>query len=290
MDAWKALHHYLRLRRNVRDAWHVLQRYRVSSDDVDVVLRNGAHLTLRRACQDVTIFHRIFVQDEYRLERYERRIKGDVVDLGANVGLFACRIAGRAARVICYEPITPNFAQLQRNTAALSNVTNVHAAVSGTAKTIRIHYPTDANFSGGFSQYPHPHLHHTDTYEDVPAVTLEMIFSRHDIQHCSMLKIDVEGAEYDILYQTPAAVLSCIERISGEYHHINGGDASRRIGALAAFLNKHGFDVEAMPKRRLANHGLFFAHRANRPAGGVTRYTGPGAARHLASTGGNAAA
>ncbi|MCX7002523.1 MAG: acyl carrier protein, partial [bacterium] len=52
------------------------------------------------------------------------------------------------------------------------------------------------------------------------------------------------------------------------------------IAALAAHLNQHGFDVELVPKRRLPNHGLFFARRAAGGGPGRTVYHGPGA--HMA--------
>jgi hypothetical protein len=47
------------------------------------------------------------------------------------VGLFACRAAPLARRVICYEATARNFKRLERNVAGLENVVAVREAVSG---------------------------------------------------------------------------------------------------------------------------------------------------------------
>jgi FkbM family methyltransferase len=276
VNIYKQLRLYTKLRPQVANAWEVMRAYAAPRGDVPVVLRNGAVLTLRAAQQDATIFRRIFAQDEYRLRAWEERLHGDVVDLGANVGLFACRVAARAARVICYEPMPENFARLQANTAALRNVTPVRAAVSDRAGTMRIYCPINTTYSGGFTQYPVADLHQTQVFEDVPATTLEAVFAAHGVAHCALLKMDVEGGEYDILYAAPAEVLRRIERMAGEYHNVRPDDPRAQMSALAAHLNQHGFDVELVPKRRLPNHGLFFARRTADGRPGATISTGPG--------------
>ena len=102
-------------------------------------LRQGASIALRAESNDFHIFHRIFLRDEYRLDALPARL-GCVIDLGANVGLFTARIAARAERVLCYEPVPANFAQLEKNVAA-PHVQPFRAAVSGTSGTLRIYRP-----------------------------------------------------------------------------------------------------------------------------------------------------
>ncbi|GEM_PF-485433 len=280
MNIYKQARLYWKLRRQVANAWDVTCQYVARRGDMQVILRNGAVIVLRAAQQDATIFRRIFAQDEYQLRGWENRLGGDVVDLGANVGMFACRIAQHATRVICYEPMPENFARLQENTASYRHVTCVRAAVSSSVGRMRIYCPINTSYSGGFSQYPIAELHQTQAFEDVPATTLAAVFAEHAITRCGLLKMDVEGGEYDILYAAPAEVLGRIERIAGEYHNVQPDDPRAQMDALAAHLNQHGFDVELVPKRRLPNHGLFFARRAAGGGPGRTVYRGPGA--HMA--------
>lgn len=52
----------------------------------------------------------------------------------------------------------------------------------------------------------------------VPAATLSGIMQQLRLAHIDLLKLDVEGSEFDILLQTEAAVLRRISQISVEFH------------------------------------------------------------------------
>ncbi len=258
----KDIRQYVKLRRCVRNAWHVARRRHDRTGELAVKLRSGITLHLRGACQDYTTFDRIFLRDEYHLKEYEAEVHGTVVDLGANVGIFAARIAPQAARVICYEPMQSNFSQLEKNLGGLAHVTRVHAAVGDAGGTARIFQPRDTRISGGFTQYPHEALHAAEGYEEMPIVTLDQVFAQHDIRACDLLKVDTEGAEYAILYGASDETLARIRRISGEYHRLEHGGAHTHIKALCAHLSARGFVVTLLPKRGMENHGLFFAARS----------------------------
>lgn len=259
---YKDFRYYVKLHKWVRNAWHVARHRRDRSGEMRVQLRSGITLYLRGACQDFTIFDRIFLRDEYHVREYGDSVRGTVVDLGANVGIFAARIAPQAQRVICYEPMSSNFAQLEKNVGGVPNVTLVRAAVGEMAGTARIHYPQDERISGGFSQFPRDALHKAGAYEEMPMVTLDQVFAEHHVAACDLLKIDTEGAEYGILYGASDETLARVQRISGEYHKVEEGGARARIEALSAHLAARGFQVTLVPKRGLENHGLFYAVRA----------------------------
>ena len=85
---------YLALRRISANPWRSLRfrKTRRPGQTLDVKLRQGASLALRAESNDFHIFHRIFLRDEYRLDALPEKL-GCVIDLGANVGLFAARSA-----------------------------------------------------------------------------------------------------------------------------------------------------------------------------------------------------
>lgn len=63
-----------------------------------------------------------------------------------------------------------------------------------------------------------------------------------------MLKIDCEGGEYDIFYNSPRAVLKKIGCIVMEYHNLPDIDPTFMEANLIAFLAQNGFDaIEDMP-------------------------------------------
>ncbi|MDR0595839.1 MAG: FkbM family methyltransferase [Puniceicoccales bacterium] len=50
------------------------------------------------------------------------------------------------------------------------------------------------------------------------SITLKKIFKKYDIKACKLLKIDCEGAEYEILYNTDKNILKRCEYLRGEFH------------------------------------------------------------------------
>jgi FkbM family methyltransferase len=127
-----------------------------------------------------------------------------IIDIGANSGLFALRIKQLypSARISCYEPFPPNFVQLQ-NTIAINRlgaVTPLQKAVGarpGLGKLF-IHKRN----MGGHSFYVSETLN-TD-YVDVEVVDLPSILGELE-QGVDLLKVDCEGAEFDILMGLTAA-------------------------------------------------------------------------------------
>jgi len=261
MTGWKDLRHYWKLKQWAVNAWAVMQSRGRREGELAVRLHSGRVLTLRCDRQDYCIFDRIFLRDEYHLHDYIGEVNGCVVDIGANIGVFTCRIAGHVARVVSYEPMTSNVSLLKRNTSDFSNVEVVQGAVSGEPGMIRIYYPADETVSGGFSQFRVGALHQEDAYDDVDAVTLDMLFDRHKIDRCDLLKIDAEGAEYGILLGARPETLARIQRISGEYHNVRPGDPQCSMPTLKQRLESTGFTVLLQPKKGMDNHGLFFARR-----------------------------
>ena len=51
---------------------------------------------------------------------------------------------------------------------------------------------------------------------DIVSMTLDEVFSNHEIGRCKLLKIDCEGMEYEIILGTRA--LNKVEYLAGEFH------------------------------------------------------------------------
>lgn len=261
------LFNYFKLRRFVKNSGEVLRfrKTRIPGKDLEVKMRVGPSLFLRSGMADFHLFHRIFLRDEYRVDRFPPGTWECVVDLGGNVGLFAVRSSLIARRVITCEPFPGNQAPLARNLEGRGNVTIVSAAVSGEAGTCRLYRPTQENRSAIQSAFMDMEegAFRSEAFDDVPAVTLDQLFDRHDIEVCDLVKIDVEGMEYEILNAAGDETFSRIRRIHGEYHDVNENDPRTRIDAFSGFLRSKGFGVEVVPHRRKPNHGMFYGIRRN---------------------------
>lgn len=247
------LRDYWKLRPQTHNAWRIVRfrKKRRRGELLRVDFRDARPpLYVPAEGLQFHVFHRIFLRDEYRLDRHADRRWRCVVDIGANTGFFSARVAATAERVIAYEPVSEHFALLRKNLAGYAHAVAVRAGVAGRPREIRVNPVTGTHCADACSG------------EAAPAVSLGQVFGEHGIEHCDLIKIDVEGMEYEILYGAEAGVLERVERIYGEYHATESNRPDHRIEALADFLVEQGFAVECVAHRRKANHGMFFAERA----------------------------
>lgn len=169
---------------------------------------------------------------------------GDVaLDIGAHVGVVSIWLAKThpGLRVIAYEPMPDNFARLRRNLQAngVTTVEAVNMAVTGDGRDLVI--GAAEHNSGGHSAFTHVNGNGVT----VPSRTLAQILEAHGVERVALLKIDCEGAEYEIL-TSPTAPLDRIERLRGELH-TNAAlrDAGHDPDALRALLAAAEIDTEA---------------------------------------------
>ena len=52
----------------------------------------------------------------------------------------------------------------------------------------------------------------------INAITLQDIFEKHRLEKIDFLKMDCEGAEYEIIMNAPSSILNKIQKISTEIH------------------------------------------------------------------------
>ena len=141
-----------------------------------------------------------------------------VIDIGAHLGVVSIYLAKRVPgiTVLAYEPVPHVYALLLANLRRnrVHNVKPFNLAV--TADGTDVDLVTHASNTGGGTA-------HLSTVElpghgrvTAHSVTLDQILETHEIERCPLLKIDIEGGEYDVLYNTK--LLSRIEHIRGEFH------------------------------------------------------------------------
>jgi FkbM family methyltransferase len=89
---------------------------------------------------------------------------------------------------------------------------------------------------------------------EVLAITLETLFSTYNIEEVDVMKIDIEGAEFDLIINTPAQTLAKINRLVLEFDKSFDG----RFGKMIEKLSKQfGIDILGSPERG----GYVYANR-----------------------------
>lgn len=154
--------------------------------------------------------------DTYQLDGFTASDGDVILDIGAHVGIVSIYLAKRwpGARIYAFEPVSENYARMERNIKA-NAVTNVKAfqlAVSGNGRSLRLRGDLRLN-SGGISAYAGGN----GRVWKVASVTLRQIFTSLEIERCRLLKIDCEGAEYEIL-ESAGELLKKVDYLAGEFH------------------------------------------------------------------------
>ncbi len=226
-----------------------------------IKLETGCRFKVRTA-MDIWIIKETCLDRDYERDAVEIENGWTVLDIGAGFGDFAICVARRKpdCAVLAFEPLPESFAMLKEN-LALNRVANVRPfsqALAGRAGTLFLY--TTTGLSG----------QHRTALQDaeaggsaipVEAITLEQAFDQFSIERCDFLKMDCEGAEYEILFAASKAALSRIGHIAMEYHD---GVTPHTHEDLVQFLEGHGFRVRTRPNP--AHRELGFLYASNQQA------------------------
>jgi FkbM family methyltransferase len=141
--------------------------------------------------QDVVDVH---YQQRYRYYVYHNiPRKRTMIDIGANIGIFAKPSAEQFERVICFEPVLKNFAVLERNLENYSNVELYNVGISDQPQRVKFSMKT---LKCGQSQQVQEFSVDPE-YENFECELVTLDQYRFDC--VDWIKIDVEGFEDAVL-------------------------------------------------------------------------------------------
>lgn len=155
--------------------------------------------------------HGIFFAEVYDFLPVKDKV---VLDIGANIGDSAIYFAlNGAKKVIALEPFPKNNKTARRN-IELNNLSDkiiiLSAGCSGTKGEITI----NPNQEGAGSA-----LDSVDSGVKVPLKTLDGLITEYDIPDNSVMKIDCEGCETDVILSSNEKILRKFTHIEIEYHY-----------------------------------------------------------------------
>jgi FkbM family methyltransferase len=167
----------------------------------------GAKLSLPRGVEAASVYLNGCLGDEEATTRcLERHLGPDDVflDIGANLGFYTMLAATLTSggHVHAFEPHPGLLAHL-RESCLLNNLSDIVTvapyAVSGRdGETLTLHLPRNAEHLGIASLYPHEYLDDGPSVS-VPTTTIDTYLAMHTAPGDCVVKIDVEGAELEVL-------------------------------------------------------------------------------------------
>jgi FkbM family methyltransferase len=150
---------------------------------------------------------------EWNCYHYQPRAGDVVLDLGAHKGVFTVYAALGGATVHAYEPCADSYRMLLENCARNEVLPRVHAhnmAVWSKHGTLPLHHWPEAASGDSLIKAEH------SGFELVNCITLAE--AMHGIERCHFLKVDVEGAEFEVLSHAWADVFTRVDAVAVEIH------------------------------------------------------------------------
>lgn len=168
---------------------------------------------IRKSKSDLAIFYQVFGELQYDLTHFLKDQPRFIIDAGSNVG-YSCLYFARQypeAKILGVEPEPQNFAQLTRNVSSYDRIRVHQAGVWYKNEQIQIQDPDEstASFQVGSTN---------GRGVTLEGVTITHLLSESGLDEIDILKMDIEGAEFELFKHNPHEWLSKTKCLIIELH------------------------------------------------------------------------
>lgn len=219
----------------------------------EVRLRSGIRFKVSQSPDDIASIFCIFIKRDYGQVR-----RGSIViDVGANIGIYTVyALTSGASQVFSVEPSEGSFQLLQENLQinrlSASAVCYQNAVAARSGQTLFFPKASDPSNS------PLPPSASCDCTQ-VATLSLADLIARHQLNCVDHLKLDCEGAEYEIVLESPIEVWSPVRDLKIEYHRGRSAQLAQRLTHLGFLLQSEAVTTESV--------GHLWFHRLDTGAG-----------------------
>jgi FkbM family methyltransferase len=199
---------------------------------------------------DLCVAEEVFADEVYELDD-----PGDpaiILDLGSHIGLSALWFRARfpQARILCFEPDPANFALLVDNVGDVPGI-EAHNAAVGSSERIASFYSAEQSW---LSSLLPSEAGRSAVATPVKVLAIRKIVDALEVERVDLLKLDIEGAEWEILDATPLDSLA--ELVVGELHrhgcpHPTPVAGLPRLGAFELEVRQNDADCCVFAGRRV---------------------------------------
>lgn len=204
------------------------------------------------------IYSEVFIEQQYIRHGITINEGDCIFDIGANIGLFSLFMSNlqKNVKIFAFEPIKPIFDVLQANVSlhSIPNISLLNYGLSSNNNSVQLFtfYP---NMPGNSTIRPLEKIEQRDVMDAVlnqdmveylfqseesrgELRTLSSVINQLDVNSIELLKIDVEGEEYEVLKGLKSNDWSKIKQVVAEVHDTEG-----RLDKVEALLKRNGFNI-----------------------------------------------
>ena len=188
------------------------------------------------------------IREDEIIEHFTPKQGDIVVDIGAHIGrytIIGAKRVGANGKVVAIEANPSNFEMLNRNIKLnqLTNILSLNNAVYSKETKIKLYLPGEELGHTIYNTVMSDRAKNEDKFVEVSANTLDYFLQLKGITDVNWIKIDVEGAEFEVL-KGATNVLSKSKDIALliEIHNLSGGTNLYR--PILEFLRLYNFKIE----------------------------------------------
>lgn len=205
-------------------------------------------IEIRKPLMDISDTEPIFMNyEEFFVDRVYDVLplenQNVVLDIGANVGLWTKYILSKGAgKVYCFEP---NLKAIEHLKSTLKQDPNTHViekAVYKEKATLQFHIDDSNSLVSSLI----PESGKSPSY-NVDAITLEEAINLTGHQNIDLVKIDIEGAEFEIIENLSQEISDRINSFLIEFHDFYFDNGMHKVDLLEQKLKDLGFTTYRLP-------------------------------------------
>lgn len=196
-------------------------RSRRFGSGVETIAWNGNQIFYRPGTSDATIIYEVLFRPPGTYWLPDILNPSTILDIGGNIGVGAIYFARKfpRAEIFTFEPVPENYELLVKNTSPYGNVRAFPVALGKDDDWLDIYTSSNQKNFGGYSFF-HKGTNPSEKRR-VPVRNSGGFLKEIGVFRADVLKIDTEGAEYDILTAMDPQMLQAVQWIVGELHGIN---------------------------------------------------------------------
>ena len=163
-----------------------------------------------------------------------------IIDAGANIGLVSQYFIPYAKKIYAVEPTAQHFDCLKKTVDfnKWENIEPIKLAFADKCGKVQM-----AIQHGNLTMHSLFNYENSDEFEEVEAVTLEKFIEDREIEQVDLLKLDIEGEEFKVLYDDSfKRIVDKIKAIVYETHWFGG-----KPEELQEYLEGLGYQVFRLP-------------------------------------------
>lgn len=187
---------------------------KIKEENVILETKDQVKIMIRTNSTDIMQLATVWLAEDYKIPKFEVNNNDIIIDIGAHIGLFSLFVSQNCknGKIYCFEPVIENYNVLIKNIDLnkIKNIIPLNQAVSKNNENIKMYLNSDDSAHSIFSS--------GKNFVQVKSTTIKSIFDDNKIDNCNLLKLDCEGAEYEIIDSIPDEYFLRINKLIIEYH------------------------------------------------------------------------